>query len=97
MGTYNPGMQETTLAAVDSDVHGIISKRTAELDAGVTEVTFAPGARWPNDLKDYAGTERSRTRPAPNAQGLGRHRMGCRVTGWAAPDPELGPGGATSR
>jgi quercetin dioxygenase-like cupin family protein len=58
MSTYNPAMQKATLAAVDSDVHGLISKRTAELDGvSVTEVTFAPGARWSNDLKDYAGTE----------------------------------------
>jgi ethanolamine utilization protein EutQ (cupin superfamily) len=58
MGTYNPSMQKATLATVDSDVHGLISKRTAELDGvSVTEVTFAPGARWSNDLKAYAGTE----------------------------------------
>ena len=58
MGTYNPAMQKATLANVDKDVHGLISKRTAELDGvSVTEVTFAPGARWSNDLKSYAGTE----------------------------------------
>jgi hypothetical protein len=58
MGTYNPAMQKATLAAIESDVHGLISKRTAELDGvSVTEVTFAPGARWSNDLKEYAGTE----------------------------------------
>ena len=58
MGTYNPAMQKATLAAVDRDVHGLISKRTAALDGvSVTEVTFAPGARWSNDLKEYAGTE----------------------------------------
>jgi hypothetical protein len=58
MGTYNPAMQKATLAAVESDVHGLISKRTAALDGvSVTEVTFAPGARWSNDLKEYAGTE----------------------------------------
>ncbi len=60
MSTYNPAMQKATLAAVESDVHGLISKRTAALDGvSVTEVTFAPGARWSNDLKDYAGTELS--------------------------------------
>jgi hypothetical protein len=58
MGTYNPAMQKATLAAIGSDVHGLISKRTAALDGvSVTEVTFAPGARWSNDLKEYAGTE----------------------------------------
>jgi len=58
MGTFNPSMQKATLSDVDSDVHGLISKRTAELDGvAVTEVTFAPGARWSQDLKSYAGTE----------------------------------------
>jgi len=39
MGTFNPSMQKATLSAVDSDVHGLISKRTAELDGvAVTEV-----------------------------------------------------------
>ncbi|MGD9527884.1 cupin domain-containing protein [Pseudonocardia sp.] len=58
MGTFNPSMQKATLASVDRDVHGLISKRTAELDGvSVTEVIFAPGARWSNDLKAYAGTE----------------------------------------
>ena len=58
MTAYHPAMQKATLAAIDSDVHGLISKRTAELDGvEVTEVTFAEGARWSNDLKSYAGTE----------------------------------------
>ncbi len=54
----NPTMQKARLADIPSDVHGLISKRTAELDGvSVTEVTFARGARWSTDLKDYAGTE----------------------------------------
>jgi hypothetical protein len=58
MSTYNPSMQKATLSAIESDVHGLISKRTAELDGvSVTEVTFEPGARWSADLKPYAGTE----------------------------------------
>jgi ethanolamine utilization protein EutQ (cupin superfamily) len=58
MGSYNPAMQKATLAVVESDVHGLISKKTAELDGvAVTEVTFAVGARWSNDLRAYAGTE----------------------------------------
>lgn len=58
MTTYNTAMQKATLAQIESDVHGLISKRTAELDGvTVTEVTFDRGARWSNDLKDYAGTE----------------------------------------
>ena len=58
MATYNPAMQKVHLADVASDAHGLISKRTAELDGlSVTQVTFNRGARWSNDLKDYAGTE----------------------------------------
>ena len=58
MPTYNPAMQKARLADVPSDVHGLISKKTAELDGvAVTEVTFQAGARWSNDLKPYAGTD----------------------------------------
>jgi hypothetical protein len=58
MGNFHPAMQKARLADIDSDVHGLISKRTAELDGvAVTQVTFDVGARWSNDLKDYAGTE----------------------------------------
>jgi hypothetical protein len=58
MSGYNPAMQKARLADVPLDVHGLISKRTADLDGvSVTEVTFGVGARWSNDLKEYAGTE----------------------------------------
>ncbi len=58
MSEYNPAMQKARLADVPQDVHGLISKRTAELDGvSVTEVTFGTGARWSNDLKAHAGTE----------------------------------------
>src|SRR3954468_10273035 len=58
MGNYNPAMQKVHLADVESDAHGLISKRTAEFDGlSVTQVTFDRGARWSNDLKEYAGTE----------------------------------------
>lgn len=57
MPTYNPAMQKAHLADIGPDVHGLISKRTAELDGvAVTEVTFQAGARWSKDLKAYAGT-----------------------------------------
>jgi hypothetical protein len=57
MGSYNPSMQRGRLADAPIDVHGLISKRTVELDGvSVTEVTFGPGARWSTDLKEYAGT-----------------------------------------
>ncbi|MDH6194381.1 quercetin dioxygenase-like cupin family protein [Mycobacterium frederiksbergense] len=55
--TFNPAMQKATVTGLDSDVHGLISKRTAELDGvAVTQVTFDKGARWSNDLKEYAGS-----------------------------------------
>ena len=58
MSSYNPAMQKAHLADVQADAHGLISKKTAELDGvAVTEVTFAPGARWSNDLKPHAGTD----------------------------------------
>ncbi|HVN11727.1 MAG TPA: hypothetical protein VMT69_06520 [Kineosporiaceae bacterium] len=57
MPTYNPTLQRAHLADVAPDVHGRISKRTAQLDGvSVTEVTFGVGARWSEDLKAYAGT-----------------------------------------
>jgi ethanolamine utilization protein EutQ (cupin superfamily) len=58
MGSFHPGMQKARFADIESDVHGLISKKTAELDGvAVTEVTFGKGARWSNDLKEYAGTD----------------------------------------
>jgi hypothetical protein len=58
MPAYNPSMQKARLANVQADVHGLISKKTAELDGvAVTEVTFQVGARWSKDLKAYAGTD----------------------------------------
>lgn len=58
MPGYNTSMQKATLAEIPSDAHGLISKRTAELDGvSVTEVTFDVGAKWSNDLKGYAGTD----------------------------------------
>ena len=56
--TYFPEMQVSTLADIEPDVHGLISKRTAQLNGvDVTEVTFHVGSKWSNDLKDFAGTE----------------------------------------
>jgi hypothetical protein len=51
-------MQKARLADIEADVHGRISKRSAELGGlTVTEVTFGIGAKWSEDLRDYAGTE----------------------------------------
>ena len=52
-------MQKKNLNNPDeTDVHGKIKKETVTLDTvEVTRVTFEVGARWSNDLKDYAGTE----------------------------------------
>ena len=53
MSNYHPAMQKARLADAPQDVHGLISKRTAELEGvSVTEVTFGVGARWSNDLKE---------------------------------------------
>ena len=50
-------MQKANIDDVEPDVHGKISKQTAELHGvAVTRVTFSPGSKWSNDLKDYAGT-----------------------------------------
>ncbi len=58
MVDFHPGMQKASFADIDSDVHGLISKRTAVLNGvSVTQVTFDKGARWSNDLREYAGTD----------------------------------------
>lgn len=58
MSGYNPAIQKVHLADLPCDVHGLICKRTAELDGmSVTQVTFEKGARWSNNLKPDAGTE----------------------------------------
>src|SRR3954452_16514843 len=51
-------MQKANLDAVKPDVHGLISKQSVMLDTvTVTKVTFHPGAKWSQDLKEYAGTD----------------------------------------
>jgi hypothetical protein len=51
-------MQKGNLAAATADVHGRISKQSVALDGvTVTRVTFGVGARWSQDLKEYAGTD----------------------------------------
>jgi hypothetical protein len=58
MPTYNLAMQKARIADIPADVHGLISKKTAQLDGvAVTEVTFHAGAKWSQDLKAYAGTD----------------------------------------
>ena len=58
MPTYNPEMQKARLSDVEPDVHGRISKKTAELQGvAVTQVTFDVGAKWSADLKEYAQTD----------------------------------------
>jgi ethanolamine utilization protein EutQ (cupin superfamily) len=58
MVSFHPDMQKARFADIESDVHGRISKKTAELDGvSVTQVTFGTGARWSDDLKEYAGTD----------------------------------------
>jgi hypothetical protein len=51
-------MQRANLDSVEADTHGKIKKETAVLEGvRVTRVTFDVGARWANDLKEYAGTD----------------------------------------
>ena len=51
-------MQKANLDAVKPDAHGLISKQSVVLDTvTVTKVTFHPGAKWSQDLKEYAGTD----------------------------------------
>jgi hypothetical protein len=56
--SYFPEMQKGNLDSVKSDAHGKIKKETVALQGvSVTRVTFDVGAKWSNDLKDYAGTD----------------------------------------
>src|SRR6201987_6190545 len=56
--SYFPEMQKGNLDTVKSDAHGKIKKETVALQGvSVTRVTFSVGAKWSNDLKDYAGTD----------------------------------------
>ena len=51
-------MQKANFDAVKPDVHGLIAKQSVVLDTvTVTKVTFHPGAKWSQDLKEYAGTD----------------------------------------
>jgi hypothetical protein len=51
-------MQRGNLDAVEPEVYGRISKQSVELEGvTATRVTFARGARWSEDLREYAGTE----------------------------------------
>jgi hypothetical protein len=50
--------QKGSFDAVRPDRHGKITKETVALEGvSVTRVTFGVGARWSQDLKEYAGTE----------------------------------------
>jgi hypothetical protein len=58
MVVSNPAMQRASFGTIAPDVHGRISKQTADLDGvDVTRVTFDVGARWSTDLKPHAGTD----------------------------------------
>jgi hypothetical protein len=55
--SYFPGMQKGNLDSVKSDTYRKIKKETVSLQGvSVTRVTFDVGAKWSNDLKEYAGT-----------------------------------------
>ncbi len=56
--SYFGGMQKGNLDAIAPDAHGKIKKQTVTLQGvSVTRVTFDVGAKWSNDLKEYAGTK----------------------------------------
>jgi hypothetical protein len=56
--SFLPLMQKGSLDAAPADRHGKIAKQTVSLDGvSVTRVTFGVGARWSQDLKEYAQTE----------------------------------------
>jgi hypothetical protein len=56
--SYLPLMQKGSLDVAPADQHGKITKQTVSLDGvSVTRVTFGVGARWSQDLKEYAHTE----------------------------------------
>ena len=55
--SFFPGMQKGNLDSVKADEHGKIRKETVALQGvSVTRVTFDVGAKWSQDLKEYAGT-----------------------------------------
>ncbi|PCM43901.1 hypothetical protein [Marinobacter sp. ANT_B65] len=55
--SYFPEMQKGNLDDMQAESHGRIKKETVELNGvSVTRVTFDVGAKWSEDLKDYAGT-----------------------------------------
>ena len=55
--SYHPSMQFATLPEIAPDAHRRISQRPASLNGvDATQVTFHVGAKWSEDLRDYAGT-----------------------------------------
>src|ERR1700751_1517415 len=56
--SFSPAMQKGSFDLVRLDHHGKIKKETVTLEGvSVTRVTFGVGAKWSQDLKEYAGTE----------------------------------------
>ena len=56
--SFSPVMQKGSFDLVLADHHGKIKKETVSLEGvSVTRVTFGVGAKWSQDLKEYAGTE----------------------------------------
>jgi len=81
-------MQKANLDEIEPDVHGRIAKASAQLEGvTVTRVTFGPGARWSEDLKDYAGTE---TCELPHVALVMRGRLHVRMDDRS--DEEFGAG-----
>jgi hypothetical protein len=56
--SFSPVMQKGSFDSVRADQHGKIKKESVSLEGvSVTRVTFGVGAKWSQDLKEYAGTE----------------------------------------
>lgn len=56
--TFLPVMRKGSFDSVRADQHGKIKKETVSLEGvSVARVTFGVGARWSQDLKEYAGSE----------------------------------------
>lgn len=56
--SISKALQKGKFESVRPDFHGRIKKETVQLKGiSATRVTFGVGARWSQDLKEYAGTE----------------------------------------
>src|SRR5215469_15690792 len=96
--SFFPSMQKGNLDSVKADEHGKIKKETVTLQGvSVTRVTFDVGAKWSQDLKEYAGTGSCQLphvalvlsgKPAAPSRGADRKADAEHRTGLDKPDPD---------